>query len=472
MRRPFQKILWCLAGAAAIALVAATSWVYYWSGKSASHRPDLPPYSTLIRSNNPDQIRTEADRLALLANWSRAGPLFARAEQIYGQRGDSRDELYCRIGELRSEVEKRSYSEVGRAIREKMTNPLVRNDRRLKLEGLTALGVIDMNTDTRAALKDWTEVMDLAQSLNDKVWEARATGWLGILAFIDGKTARGGRLVMEAILKATLYHDAEGEIDFLSYFGEGLNEYHRPQQALNFFNRALKLADATPDIGTPFHIYIGEISALEQLNRRQEAQSVLNRALDEANRSGILGAQADLLRQAGELAVQDHDLALARNYYERCAAVSEKAHLTRLLADAMFKLTDIYEQTGDLSNAERCVVEGIKAVRQVEAPYQLPHYLGIEAGLKESKGQYREADALFSEANDLVEGMLLSVSSSSDESSLIGTMSEIYVGRFHLAATFLKDDAKAFEVDSPVVIQRSDNRKVRKERPISCAPSF
>ena len=388
----------------------------------------------------------EADRLALLANWPKAGPLFARAEQIYIQRGESRDALYCRIGELRSEVEKTSYSEVGRTIREQMKNPLVENDRRLKLEGLTALGVIDMNTDTRAALKDWTEVMDLAQSLNDKVWEARATGWLGILAFIDGKTARGGRLVMEAIVKTTLYHDAEGEIDFLSYFGEGLNEYHRPQQALDFFNRALRLADATPDIGTPFHVYIGKIAALEELNRRQEAQAVLSGALDEANRSGILGAQADLLRQAGELAVQDHDLVLARTDYERCAAVSEKAHLTRLLADAMFKLTDIYQQTGDLRNAERCVEEGIKAVRQVEAPYELPHYLAVEAELKESTGQYREADALFSEASDLVEGMLLSVSSSSDEASLIGTMSEIYVGHFRLAAMFLKDNAKAFEV--------------------------
>ena len=73
-----------------------------------------------------------------------------------------------------------------------MKNPLVGNDPRLKLRCLTAKGVIDMNINTPAAKKDWTEVLALAKSLDDRVWQERATGWLGILAFIDGKTARAG----------------------------------------------------------------------------------------------------------------------------------------------------------------------------------------------------------------------------------------------------------------------------------------
>ena len=149
--------------------------------------------------------------------------------------------------------------------------------------------------------------------------------------------------------------------------GEGLNEYHRPQRALDLFNRALKIAASTPDMGIPFHVYIGKVSALEELNRRQEAQAVLNFALDEARRAGILGAQADLLREDGELAVDNGDFALARTYYEECASVSERGHLTRLLADAMFKLTNLYQQAGDLTRAEQCVERGIQAVRQATA---------------------------------------------------------------------------------------------------------
>ena len=446
MGRPSAKFFFCLVGLATLALFCALIGLLVWTSRKSNHRSNFPAYSAIIKSNDPKQILAEADRLALLANWTKAGPLFARAEQIYTQRGDERNALASRVGRLRSDVEKTSYSAVGQAISEEMKNPLVGNDPQLKLRCLTAKGVIDMNINTPAAKKDWTEALALAKSLDDRVWQERATGWLGILAFIDGKTARAGGMVTEAIVEAKLLHDSEGEVDFLSYLGEGLNEYHRPQQALGLFNRALKVVGSTPDVGIPFHVYIGKVSALEQLNRRQEAQAVLNLALDEARKAGILGAQADLLREDGELAEDNGDFVSARSYYEQCATVSESAHLTRLLGDAMFKLTNLYQQAGDLPRAEHCVAQGINAVRQVEMPYQLPHYLGVEAELKESMGRFREADDLFSEASDLVEGMLLTVSSSTDESSLIGMMSEIYVGHFRLAATFLKDNAKAFQI--------------------------
>src|SRR5207245_7010625 len=101
---------------------------------------------------------------------------------------------------------------------------------------------------------------------------------------------------------------------------------------------------------------------------------------------------------------------------------------------------------GDLPKAEDRVARGIEAVRQVEAPYELPHYLVVEADLKQAMGRSREADALFSEATDLVEGMLLTVSSSTDESSLIGCMRDIYIGHFRLTATSLNDLEKAFRI--------------------------
>src|SRR5207244_13486583 len=178
----------------------------------------------------------------------------------------------------------------------------------------------DMNTNTAAARQDWTEVLALAKSLGNQVWQARATGWLGLLAFVDGKIAQAGRMVTEAIIETRLLHDIGGEIDFLTFFGYGLSEYHRPQQALACFNRALELAESTPDAGFPFHVYIGKVEALGELNRRQEAQALLDHALEEARRTNILGAQADLLREGGELAEHVGDSAQARRYYEQCVA--------------------------------------------------------------------------------------------------------------------------------------------------------
>lgn len=96
----------------------------------------------------------------------------------------------------------------------------------------------------------------------------------------------------------------------------------------------------------------------------------------------------------------------------------------------MFSLTDLYRKERQLSKAEDCITQGIQAVRQVEAPYELPHYLAVEAELKQAEGDYKAADALCSEATDQVDGMLVDVPTPTLESSLIATMSEIYTEHF------------------------------------------
>ena len=430
------------AGAIVLAVCVLTVLVLRGQRQRANTHAGFQP----AQMHDPRALFTEAERLALLGNWTKARPLFTAAERIYCQRGDERDALRGRIGRLRCDVERTSYAAGAHDISEQLKNPLVEHDARLRLECLTVKGVIDMNTNTAAARQDWREVLALAKSLGDRVWQARATGWLGLLAFVDGKIAQAGKMVTEAIIETSLLHDVGGEIDFLTFFGYGLSEYHRSEQALACFNRALKLAESTPDTGFPFHVYIGKVEALGESNRRQEAYALLDRALEEARRTDTLGAQADLLREGGELAEQDGDSGRAQSYYQECAFVSKQADLPRLLADSMFKLTNLYQQSGDLRKAEESVAQAIEAVRQVEAPYELPHYLAVEAELKRASGKSHEADTLFSEASDLVEGMLLTVSSSADESSLIGGMSEIYVGHFRLAAISLNDLEKAFRI--------------------------
>jgi hypothetical protein len=53
--------------------------------------------------SNPTRLIEKADRLAWLYNWYLAGPLYAEAEKLYEQAGDSRNELFAKIGRLRSE---------------------------------------------------------------------------------------------------------------------------------------------------------------------------------------------------------------------------------------------------------------------------------------------------------------------------------------------------------------------------------
>ena len=62
--------------------------------------------------NNAKRLIEKADRLAWLYNWYLAGPLYAEAEKLFEQAGDSRNALYAKIGRLRSEWETMSFPEV------------------------------------------------------------------------------------------------------------------------------------------------------------------------------------------------------------------------------------------------------------------------------------------------------------------------------------------------------------------------
>ncbi len=56
-------------------------------------------------STDPQELLAEANRLYWLNNGPKAAPLFAKAEKIFAAQGDSRNELYAKVGRLRSEAE-------------------------------------------------------------------------------------------------------------------------------------------------------------------------------------------------------------------------------------------------------------------------------------------------------------------------------------------------------------------------------
>jgi tetratricopeptide (TPR) repeat protein len=397
-------------------------------------------------AQNSAQLLKAADRLGMLGNWEKARPLFAQAETMYQSRGDVRDALYAKLGRLRADLESSSYVDMSNYLSQELNTPLLKHDASLRLRALSLKGVADLNTNTLAAKRDWTEVLNLARSSNDEIWQERATGWLGIVAFVEGNTADAARKVAEAIQSASLLHDADGEITFLTYLGDGLVEYDRPEQALASLNEALQIAESTPGVGFPIRTYIAKVSALVKLRRQAEARALLEHALDYARKTGTLGAQADLLLQFGQLEEEEHHPRAARIDYQQSAAVARKAQLPRLLGDAMFRLTSLDERSGDVGDAAACARQGVEAVREVGEPYELPHYLAIEARLEAAQGAYWKADELYSEAGDLVEGMLVNVASPGQESELLSDMSEVYAQHFALAATRLHNLPEALRV--------------------------
>src|SRR6266481_8602263 len=99
------------------ALVAGISYKYVWI--YLTRKPVLRPLAQDLlsdpkTSNNPEVLLEEANRLAWLFNWPKAGPLYARAEELFRGNGDTRNEIYARVGRIRAQAETMSWGDVSR----------------------------------------------------------------------------------------------------------------------------------------------------------------------------------------------------------------------------------------------------------------------------------------------------------------------------------------------------------------------
>lgn len=69
---------------------------------------------------------------------------------------------------------------------------------------------------------------------------------------------------------------SEAKSAYLELLGMGLNALNRNEEALRFFDRAMRVAAQTPDAGFPFMSYEGKGQALMGLNRLPEARATFD----------------------------------------------------------------------------------------------------------------------------------------------------------------------------------------------------
>src|SRR5713226_2979074 len=88
----------------AVALLGAIFHKYIWMYASRKLNPN-PPSAHLLQDpidvSNPEVLLAEANRLAWLFNWPKAEPLYARAEELFKEKADTRNEIYARVGRIR-----------------------------------------------------------------------------------------------------------------------------------------------------------------------------------------------------------------------------------------------------------------------------------------------------------------------------------------------------------------------------------
>ena len=224
----------------------------------------------------------EADRLAWLKNWSRAEPLFSKAEEMFTATGDQRNALYARIGAIWGRLPQLRLIEVSQTLSDFLDDPIVQNDPKLKLRCLVVKGDVDLDFDDGLAQEDWTAALSLAKSLKDPDWEARATGELGIISFLQGDHSGAVMSIGNALTHAIKSGDIGGQIRYLTLIGSGLTEFGRPEQALEYLDRALKVVVSTPDLADPVMTYTEKARALAAAGQEPEATTLLQNALSVA----------------------------------------------------------------------------------------------------------------------------------------------------------------------------------------------
>ena len=388
----------------------------------------------LSASSDPQALIHAADHYYWLNNGTAAGPLYARAEQLFLANGDERDANYAKIGRLRSNAETMSFVDLAHFFGEQLQSPMLKQDKELRLWCLIAKGYTDIEIDYRAAKRDWLEARGLARDLGQKQWATRADGELGLIAFLEGNPGRAARLLGEALLSTMASGDIAGQVRFLALLGQGFNEVNRHSEALRFFDRAIKLSARERDCGLPFMAYEGKAQALVAMGKADDAKRVLDDALKKAQSQDKRSHEAAILLVLASVAEKTGDRKEAIDYLERAGQFAESVQFYRLEAYAMFELATLYRDGGDLAAAEVRATQGLRASQSVGDRYYLPRNLSILADLNARRGRVAEAKALYERAEDVIEGMLISVDQPYWNSSVVAAMSQTYLQHFELLA--------------------------------------
>jgi tetratricopeptide (TPR) repeat protein len=343
------------------------------------------------RSTDPQVLLAEANRFFWLNNGPKAAPLYEKAESLFAQRGDARNGLYAKIGRLRSQAETMSFVDLSRFLQDQLNSPITRNDAQLRLWCLAAKGYTDIEIDYRAEKRDWLEAEQIANELGDERWSTRASGELGVIAFLEGDSWKAAKLLGAALLSTMANGDEGGEIRFLEMLGNGMEEVNRHSEALMLFQKAITLAEADTDSGLPFMAYEGKAKALAALGKPDEAKAMLEDAFAKARSQQKQGHAAQLLIILSKLAAQEGHPQQAIWDLENAGQLATGIRFYRIEADAMFELAKLYRDSGDLANAESRATQGLIASQLVGDRYYVPRNLSAPQPSQHRRSELRDS---------------------------------------------------------------------------------
>ena len=407
--------------------------------------------ASLLKAQQPQahKLLAQALQLADLYNWADATPLFAGAEHLFADAGDQRNALYARLGMIRSNIERDQQTLPAVAARladELDDNPLLQNDKELRMFCLIVKGDIDTETTTGAMKQDWEQVQKLAQELGNSKWQYRALAQLGIAAFYNADLKTASEDVGTALAAATKAGDTGAEIRFLTILANGLVESKMYEQALAYLDNAIKIATDNQDAGYQFAAEDLRIDALIGLGQLDAAQQKDREVLARARDTHRTVQEAFALRLAASVAEarNDRETALAR--LDQAIALGEASGQTRLLAEVYGRAAEIQRQWGDIEKAEHFAELASASTQASGDLWAVPLRLEALAELEVARDRYEEADRVYDRAEAFLDSLIGNVSTALEKTAVITASSQIYSQHFALIANHFDNPRKAYYI--------------------------
>jgi CHAT domain-containing protein len=427
---------WTLLGViTAVALVVgfAVAWVLWGPFSFESAEAKVKEEAVLLNGHDPQRMLAEANRFYWGHNLPLALPLYQRAEALFTKANDARDALYAKIGVMRTQDET-SFPELSTFLAAQLQTPLVQHDSFLRLWCLGVKGDADEETNVDAAEKDWQQAERLADRLGQKQWANRASGELGLIAYLHGDYRTAVARFGKALLTAAWEGDYGTEVRHLELVGNGFNGLNRQSEALLFLDRAIRIARHDGYVGTPFMAYEGQAEAYEGMGQTAKAEALMQRLLGNVRHEEMWEHEGQDLVILGEFAESDGHLNEARNYFELAVDSAKRMGMCRLVAESYFDLAQLSEKAGDLAQATNETEQGTRYMSQAGDTIYLPRSLDALAVLKAKTGHVQQAHELYQQAEAVIDEILQHTPSAYTESSLLAMMSSTYVADFQLAA--------------------------------------
>jgi CHAT domain-containing protein len=403
--------------------------------------------SAVLADDTADALLHRALYFSDLYNWRAARPYFTKSQLMFDAAGDKRNALYARLGAIRAGANPAPTPELSYILDQELAeNPLLQSDKELRMFCLIVKGDFDGESDTPAMRRDWTEVGSLAQALGNTKWQYRALGQLGFADFYDGDLPGAQRNVAQALIGATKIGDIGGEIFYLSTTASGLTLQGMNDEALQYANRAISIADADPDCGYPIIAHQARLLAMVQLGQVRAAQEELKKLLDRPEAQASDDQLAALNATASQIARSQGDMPGAIAYLSEALRHAEIIGNTHAIPQCQSDLSDLYRLSGNLSQAEVLARRAAESAQSLGFIPLIPRLLNVLAQIQSSRKEYAEADQTYDRAAAIQDLMIGNADSALGKTALIKGVGNLYAKHFGLIAEHGGDPTKAFTV--------------------------